>query len=115
MTVAQFVHQWIEQAEHDLQAARAMRQAGFYDTCLIQCQQSAEKYLKALWAHQQSATPPRSHDLPQLAQTVGAPANVIAAAAGLSSQYLRARYPDVAQTTPYKQYTDSDADQHLRF
>src|SRR5690349_12883815 len=104
MTVPQFVRQWIEQAAHDLAAARALRQAGFYDSCIVQCQQSAEKYLKALWAHQQSATPPRTHDLQQLAQTVGAPANVITAAAGLLSQYLRARYPDVAQTTPYTQY-----------
>jgi HEPN domain-containing protein len=113
MTVNQFVQQWIEQAEHDLEAARANRAMGFYDTCIVLCQQSAEKYLKALWAHRQTATPPRMHDLVQLATMVRAPANVVSAAAGLSSQYLMARYPDVAQATPYKQYTDAHADQHL--
>jgi HEPN domain-containing protein len=115
MTVPEFVQQWIDQAAHDLEAARVNRQAGFYDVCIVLCQQSGEKYLKALWAHQQAATPPRTHDLQQLAQTVGAPSNVIAAAAGLVAQYLRARYPDAAQATPYTQYTVADADQHVQF
>jgi HEPN domain-containing protein len=114
MTVAQFVKQWVEQAEHDLQVAHANRQMGFHDTCIVLCQQSGEKYLKALSAHQQSATPPRTHELGQLARSVGAPANVIAAAVDLSAQYLAARYPDVAQATPYTLYTDVDADEHLR-
>jgi HEPN domain-containing protein len=91
-----------------------LRQAGFYDTCIVQCQQCAEKYLKALWAHQQSATPPRTHELRQLAQMVGAPPNIVTAAASLSAEYLAARYPDVAQATPFTRYTDADADQHLR-
>jgi HEPN domain-containing protein len=113
MTVAQFVQQWIDQAAHDLEAARANRQIGFYDTSIVLCQQSAEKYLKALWARQQAATPPRMHDLEQLARTVSAPANVITASATLADEYLIARYPDVAQTTPYTRYTEADADRHL--
>jgi HEPN domain-containing protein len=114
MTVPQFVQQWTEQAEHDLEAARTLRQAGYYDTCIVQCRQSVEKYLKALWAHQRSATPPRSHDLDQLAQAVGAPASLISGAGALSSEYLVARYPDVAQATPYKKYAEADADRYLR-
>jgi HEPN domain-containing protein len=80
----------------------------------VLCQQSAEKYLKALWAHQKAATPPRSHDLAPLAQAVGAPANMATSAGNLSDEYLAARYPDVAQTTPYKKYSEADADRHLR-
>jgi HEPN domain-containing protein len=113
MTVAQFVQQWVEQAEHDLAAARSNRQSGFYDVCIVLCQQSVEKYLNALWAHQQSATPPRSHDLDQLAQAVGAPAHLASRAGALSSDYLVARYPDVAQSTPYKRYVEADADRYF--
>jgi HEPN domain-containing protein len=114
MTVPQFVQQWTEQAAHDLEAARVNRQMGFYDVSIVLCQQSVEKYLKALWAHQQAATPPRSHDLDQIAQAVGAPGGLVTRAGALSSEYLVARYPDVAQATPYKKYTEADADGYLR-
>jgi len=114
MTVSQFVQQWVDQAAHDLDAARTLRQAGYYDTCIIQCQQSAEKYLKALWAHQRVATPPRTHDLLQLAQTLGVPANLSVRIGTLSDEYLPARYPDVAQDTPFRKYSETDADPHLR-
>jgi HEPN domain-containing protein len=114
MTVPQFVQQWTEQAEYDLEAARALRQAGYYDTCIVRCQQSVEKYLKALWAHQKAATPPRSHDLAEIAQAVGAPGGLVTRASALSSEYLVARYPDVAQATPYKKYAEADADRYLR-
>src|SRR5438132_13566527 len=105
MTVTQFVRQWTEQAAHDLEAAQSSRQNGFFDTCIVLCQQSGEKYLKALWAHQQAATPPRTHDLAELARSVGAPGNVITAATSLSAEYLTARYPDVAGVAPYTRYT----------
>jgi len=114
MTVSQFVQQWTDQAAHDLEAARSNRQNGFYDTCIVLCQQCGEKYLKALWAHQQSATPPRTHELSQLARSIGAPADVVAAATTLSAEYLAARYPDVAQAVPYTRYTEAHADQYLR-
>ena len=114
MTVSQFVQQWTDQAAHDLEAARSNRQNGFYDTCIILCQQSVEKYLKALWAHRNLATPPRTHDLTQLAQTIGVPADLTARVGNLSDEYLPARYPDVAGMTPYKKYSEVDADRHLR-
>jgi HEPN domain-containing protein len=114
MTVSQFVQQWVQQAAHDLEAARSIRQNGFYDTCVILCQPSVEKYLKALWAHQQAATPPRTHDLAQLAQTLGAPANLVARVRNLSDEYLPARYPDVAGATPYTRYSEVHADRYLQ-
>ena len=114
MTVSQFVQQWVQQAAHDLDAARSNRQHGFYDTCIVLCQQSVEKYLKALWAQRHTATPPHSHDLAQLAQTVGAPTNLALAAGLLANESLPARYPDVAGTAPYKRYSEADADRHLR-
>src|SRR5262249_27967535 len=101
MTVAQFVQQWIDQAAHDLEATRSNRQHGFYDICIVLCQQSGEKYLKALWAQQRSAPPPRTHDLIQLAQAVGVPTDLASRLGNLSDEYLPARYPDVAGTTPY--------------
>jgi HEPN domain-containing protein len=74
-----------------------------------------EKYLKALWAHQRSATPPRSHELALLAQDVGAPAQLIVPASDLSNEYLAAHYPDVAGTTPFRRYSEADADRFLNF
>lgn len=114
MTVTQFVKQWVDQAEHDLEAARSLRQSGYFDICIVQCQQCGEKYLKALWAHRQQATPPRTHDLGELARTLGAPPSVEAAATELAGEYLTARYPDVAQTTPYTRFTEVHADRHLQ-
>jgi HEPN domain-containing protein len=113
MTVSQFVQQWTEQAAHDLEAARSNRQNGFYDTCIVLCQQSTEKYLKALWAHQKAATPPRSHDLAPLAQAVGAPANMATSAGNLSDEYLAMCYPDPARGTPFWRYAEADAGEHL--
>jgi HEPN domain-containing protein len=114
MTVSQFVQQWVQQAAHDLEAARTLRQTGYHDTCIVQCQQSGEKYLKALWAHQQAATPPRTHELAQLARSLGAPANIVSAATALSAEYLAAPCPDVAQAVPYTRYAEADADRYLR-
>src|SRR5258708_39793100 len=106
MTVSQFVQQWTDQAAHDLEAARSNRQNSFFDTCIILCQQSAEKYLKALWANRRAATPPRTHDLTQLAQMMGVPADLIARVGKLADEYLPARCPDVAGTTPYTRYSE---------
>jgi len=114
MTVSQFVQQWVLQAAHDLEAARSNRQNGFYDTCIVLCEQSGEKYLKALWAQQRAATPPRTHELSQLALAVNAPANIASAATALSAEYLSARYPDVAQAVPYTRYGETHADLHLQ-
>jgi HEPN domain-containing protein len=115
MTVSQFVEQWTQQAAHDLDAARSNREHGFYDTCIVLCQQSAEKYLKALWAHRHTATPPRTHELAQLARSLSAPADIMPAATALSAEYLAARYPDVAQAVPYTRYTEANADQYVGF
>jgi HEPN domain-containing protein len=113
MTVSQFVQQWTQQAAHDLDAARLNREHGFYDTSIVLCQQSVEKYLKALWAHRHTATPPRTHDLTQLAQTLGVSSDLTNRVDELSSEYLPARYPDVAGVTPFTQYSEADANRHL--
>jgi HEPN domain-containing protein len=113
MTVSQFVEQWTQQAAHDLDAARLNREYGFYDTSIVLCQQSVEKYLKALWAHRHTATPPRTHELTQLAGTMGVPSNLMAGVGELSNEYLPARYPDVAGMAPYTKYSEAEADRHL--
>ena len=44
MTVSQFVQQWVDQAAHDLVAARTLRQAGYYDTCIRVCEEIERRY-----------------------------------------------------------------------
>jgi HEPN domain-containing protein len=98
---------WTKQAAHDLEMAKSNRQNGFHDGCAVMCQQSAEKYLKSLYMKVHVQTPPRTHRCDQLAAMLGAPKNVITAAAMLESDYLKARYPDVAQGVPFEFFNDA--------
>jgi len=58
---------WIEQAEYDLETAKAMRQTGRYLYVGFMCQQTVEKALKAAIA-KQGVFPPKTHDLLRLAE-----------------------------------------------
>jgi HEPN domain-containing protein len=60
-TIDEQVTWWAKQAAHDLDMAGSNRQNGFHDGCALMCQQSAEKYLKALWMKVKAATPPKVH------------------------------------------------------
>jgi HEPN domain-containing protein len=65
----EILRQWVEKAEHDLEAARrimAVEEGCPYDTVCFHCQQAAEKYLKALLTLL-GIQAPRSHDLEKLA------------------------------------------------
>jgi HEPN domain-containing protein len=78
------------------------------------CQQSAEKYLKALTIKTAGATPPKTHQCERLAQLLAAPATVLDAARLVESDYMESRYPDAAQGVPYELFTDADSADHLR-
>jgi HEPN domain-containing protein len=59
--------EWIRKAEDDYRAAELLLAAGkgLYDQICFHCQQSAEKYLKAL-LEEHGISVPRSHDLEDL-------------------------------------------------
>ena len=78
------------------------------------CQQSAEKYLKALWIKVKAVTPPKVHQCDRLAALLAAPSLLRDAARLLESGYMASRYPDAAQGVPFEQFDDSDSQEHLR-
>jgi HEPN domain-containing protein len=108
------VEWWTKQAAHDLDVARANRQNGFHDSCALMCQQSAEKYLKALYIMVHSATQPKTHECEKLAAMLNAPAAVIAAANVLEEDYMESRYPDAAQGVPFELFEESDSQEHIK-
>jgi len=42
---------WLEQAQWDIESAKVSKENGFYEWATFQCQQSAEKALKAVLVH----------------------------------------------------------------
>lgn len=78
------------------------------------CQQSAEKYLKALWIKSNATTPPKVHQCDRLATLLGASAAVRDAARLLESGYMASRYPDAARGVPFEQFDDTDSQEHLQ-
>jgi HEPN domain-containing protein len=56
---------WIKKANEDFHAAHHLHELHFFDTSCYHCQQSAEKYLKAIFAHYDEVIP-RTHDLERL-------------------------------------------------
>lgn len=113
-TIDEQVTWWTKQAAHDLDMAKSNRQNGFHDGCALMCQQSAEKYLKALWIKVKATTPPKVHQCDRLAALLAAPPPVRDAARLLESGYMASRYPDAAQGVPFEQFDDSDSQEHLR-
>jgi len=53
---------WLEQSRWDIEAAKVSRDNGFYEWSTFQCQQSAEKAMKAVLVHA-GWNPPRMHKL----------------------------------------------------
>ena len=87
---------WLAQARRDLKVARDSLADRNYEWCSFQCQQSAEKALKALLRFHKNEM--RGHDLPKLIKAVMAvvemPEMVVAAGKDLNAQYFSPRYPD---------------------
>ncbi len=63
----EFVHQWLQRAEEDLNAAKSLTTYGstFLSTVCFHAQQAAEKYLKAFLTQQQVEFR-KTHDLAEL-------------------------------------------------
>jgi len=113
-TIDEQVEWWTKQASHDLDMAKSNRQNGFHDGCALMCQQSAEKYLKALYLSLRKATPPKTHRCDQLAIHLGSPLDVEEAATLLESDYMESRYPDAAGGVPFEQFDDASSLERLQ-
>jgi HEPN domain-containing protein len=112
-TLNEVIEWWTKQAAHDLEMAKSNRQNGFHDGCALMCQQSAEKYLKALYIMRHQETPPKIHQCDKLAKMLAAPNAVIDAGRDLEADYTESRYPDAAEGVPFERFNDGTSEQHL--
>jgi HEPN domain-containing protein len=89
------VEQWVERAQYDIETARAMLKAQRYLYVLFCCQQAIEKALKAVVAKQTNDFPPRTHNLPELAEDLhlALTAEQSALFLSLTRRYIGSRYP----------------------
>lgn len=63
--------EWVEIVDEDNEVAEHLFNKKKYLHCLFFCQQAIEKAVKAVYYEKYSKTPPRKHDLMDLAGTAG--------------------------------------------
>lgn len=90
---------WIERADYDLVTAEAMLKSARYLYVAFACQQSVEKYLKAVIQESADTMPPFIHNLPALLKltSVFLSDNQNSFLMLLTQYYLNTRYVDVKQ------------------
>ncbi|MEK6961114.1 MAG: HEPN domain-containing protein [Nanoarchaeota archaeon] len=96
---------WMEQAEADLKAANDNITTKNYFVTANLSQQAAEKALKALYLKKEKRTPPKIHDVVDLARTLGAPENIIKTLSFLTPAYLQSKYPGAAPEIPVRYFS----------
>lgn len=110
---------WLRQAEADLAGARVSTRGGRYEWACFQCQQAAEKALKA-FLYNQGRTSILTHSLRELLreaqQLQPALSTLEKAAAYLDQFYLSARYPNTlaGELIPAEYYEKKEAQKCIR-
>lgn len=64
------INNWLKLAEYDLKTAKAMFDTKRYLYVAFTCQQSIEKVLKALFIKENNQTPPYTHNLQRLLESI---------------------------------------------
>ena len=87
---------WVDQAQYDLDTARAMLASSRYLYVLFCCQQAVEKTLKAVIIRRTGEMPPRVHNLLRLAEIAQVQADQVQVRllGELSAYYIQSRYPE---------------------
>lgn len=101
------------QAQEDLASARVLFQGARFYAAAFFAQQTAEKALKALYI-ERFLKLPRTHDLIELAEALGAETGLLEQARLLTPDYLLTRYPDAAGTVPARLYRQDEARDRLK-
>ena len=101
------------QARADYATAVTLLDAGVYYASVFFSQQAAEKALKAA-AIDNLQRLPKSHNLIQMANALGAPIEVMNAAADLNPEFLATRNPENADGVPSQNYDKRSARTHIR-
>jgi len=100
----------LKAGERDLEAARALRKSGLFDSAAFHCQQAAEKTLKALVLAVGRAVP-RTHSSVFLIKMLEesscqVPEAVTTACRKLDPHYMNARYPNGVGGAPEEFYDE---------
>jgi HEPN domain-containing protein len=108
------IQPWLRHAESDMVSAEMLRQGGEFLNALFHLQQATEKTLKALFIKQNSAMPPRLHDLHRLADQcgLGLSREQKLLLDNLTRSYTGSRYPETWQQPP-EDITAEEADQFM--
>ncbi len=87
---------WLTSAQHDLEVAESLFQAGKYDWCLFVGHLVLEKALKAWYVKTAGEFPPRMHDLVRLADLaeVGFEDETLEFLDAVNTFNIATRYPD---------------------
>lgn len=104
---------WVEQAEIDLESAKVNFEQKIYYVAAFFCQQAIEKMMKAVIMFKTNTTPPNAHNLRELGELVGLPAELMTKARKLSRDFILSRYPDAAGDVPAKIYDKQIAQESL--
>lgn len=104
---------WIDQAQHDLQAAEANLKIHYPDVCLILCEQAVEKILKAFYIKKFQKEPPKTHNLDILINELGLYDELEPFIVQIDQYYFVLRYPSQDQEAPYKLVDEQEAGQGL--
>lgn len=109
---------WLKTAEEDLQAARALQQAGMYAHACFLSQQCGEKAVKAIW--HLIGEDPWGHSIQRLvmqfpkSEFFTERENWLHRAASLDKFYIPTRYPNgLPDLTPAQSYFSKDAEQAI--
>ncbi len=88
--------EWIDDAEYDVQSAKAMLDAGRHFFVVFMCQLAIEKLLKAVIVERQGVVPPKIHNLIVLAERAGLtiPPEHHTLVRDLDNMSVVTRYPD---------------------
>ena len=93
------VSQWVGRSDYDVDAARAMLKSGHLLYVAFLCEQATEKILKAAWCHLRGDSPPYTHNLAVLAESLklALSERQTALIERLSRYYIVGRYPTFKQ------------------
>ncbi len=109
-------HDWLAQAEKDLDWARHSARGGFHNGACFAAQQAAEKAVQALIErhHILASGPSVLYLIRNLPATVSVPDEVVGGAAELDQFYIPTRYPDgFASGAPFEFFTVSQSDRAI--
>lgn len=84
---------WFDRAKLDLETARHILGAGYWQNASFMAHQAAEKALKAVYLKKFEEVV-KTHELVFLARKVGAPNAVLELCEELNPFFIQARYPD---------------------